>query len=525
MEFEQYLIANGFDPATLNAAQKTALQTAWRASQKPPTLPVATVIPDTPSAPQQPQDYQQKVAAIEAEANRQHAIREAGFKVLENHRGNPEKVGQIRELIDAACADTKTDIRAFELSLLKLDRYSGPMVFAPSQPVVTDSVVEAAICMTHKLPDVEQRFSEQTLDAASKRFRGGMTLNGLVSLAARQAGYRGDIGGNGNLLAMWQHANRHRQGGFEPMAAGTGLSTLDITGILSNTANKFLAAQFLYGEQSWRRISKIKTATDFKQMTTYRLTGTNKFIKVPPGGEIKHGTLSELSYTNQIDTYGILIGMDRRDFINDDLGAVTGRASEIGMGAIDSLNEVFWTEILSNPTGTDGYAFFSTDHSNYDDGATDSVLSLAGLENADTIFGIQTKPNGTPLGAQPRILLVPRALRNTAMNLMADAITASAQSTATLTVANTWKGMFEVVDSVYLQSSAITGYSSTAWYLFADPNNIPVMEVAFLYGKDMPTIEESELEFDRLGMSMRAYLDWGCNLQEYRGAVKLKGAA
>jgi hypothetical protein len=122
-------------------------------------------------------------------------------------------------------------------------------------------------------------------------------------------------------------------------------------------------------------------------------------------------------------------------------------------------------------------------------------------------------------------LLVPRSLYATAKNLMNGMVTASAQSTATVTLENVWKGMFDIVTSVYLQSSAITGYSATAWYLLADPQNVATIEVAFLDGIETPTVESSEFEFDRLGLSMRAFMDWGCNKQEPRGGVKLKGAA
>ncbi len=162
------------------------------------------------------------------------------------------------------------------------------------------------------------------------------------------------------------------------MRADAGPSTINVPGILSNVANKMLESAFNYAEASWRQISAVRSLRDFKQASMYRLDGSAKFVKVAPGGEIKHGKLSELTYTLQADSYGILIGLDRRDIINDDLGAFAGVAALLGRGAADSLNEVFWTEWLDDST------FFPTDKSlaNYDDGATDSVLTLAGLENA-----------------------------------------------------------------------------------------------------------------------------------------------
>ncbi len=60
------------------------------------------------------------------------------------------------------------------------------------------------------------------------------------------------------------------------------------------------------------------------------------------------------------------------------------------------------------------------------------------------------------------------------------------------------------------------------------PNKLterPVIEGAFLNGKDTPTVEMGEFEFDQLGFATRAYFDFGVNKQEYRAGVKLKGAA
>jgi len=520
MEFDSWVVAKGFDPTTLTDGQRQSLQAAWRAELNPPKpVPVVQSSVTTGDPGPSRDTFAEKLAAIEAENDRLTYIREASIKAMESHVGNVEKTRQIRELCESAVADQKIDKRSFDLALLRLDRFAGPTIFAPSQPAMNDRVLEAAICVTQRLANVEKKFDDQTLQAAHAKFKRGIGLQELLRVAAEQNnGYRGS---GRDVDALCKAAFRPRaDAGFYPRA-DVGPSSINVPGILGNTANKFLAAGFLYGEQAWRAMSRIRPANDFKQMSTYRLTGANKFEKIAPGGEIKHGSLSELTYTNQVETYGKMLGIDRRDIRNDDLNAFTGASDELGRGAIDSLNEVFWTEWLDDST------FFPTDKSllNYDDGATDSVLSLAGLENANALFALQTKPDGTPMGVMPKLLVVPFALWATAKNLMNGSITAAAQSTATVTVLNIWQGMFDVVPSVYLQSSAITGYSATAWYLLADPNNVAAIEVAFLDGIESPTVETSEFDFDRLGIAMRAYMDWGCNKQEYRAGVKLKGAA
>jgi hypothetical protein len=103
-------------------------------------------------------------------------------------------------------------------------------------------------------------------------------------------------------------------------------------------------------------------------------------------------------------------------------------------------------------------------------------------------------------------------------------ITAAAQSTPTVTTKNIWKGC-STSSARSTSSRPHHRLQATAWYLLADPNNVAAIEVAFLDGVETPIVETSEFDFDRLGIAMRAYMDWGCNKQEYRAGVKLKGAA
>ncbi|MCL4193722.1 MAG: hypothetical protein KJZ87_18435, partial [Thermoguttaceae bacterium] len=64
-----------------------------------------------------------------------------------------------------------------------------------------------------------------------------------------------------------------------------------------------------------------------------------------------------------------------------------------------------------------------------------------------------------------------------------------------------------------------------AWYLLAEPNDLPVIEIAFLNGQESPTIETADADFSVLGIQMRGYHDFGVALQDSRGGVKSKGEA
>ena len=69
--------------------------------------------------------------------------------------------------------------------------------------------------------------------------------------------------------------------------------------------------------------------------------------------------------------------------------------------------------------------------------------------------------------------------------------------------ANVWRGRFEVVSSPYMSNASLTGNSSSAWYLLADPNDIPVIEVAALFGRVEPTVDTAPAMFTAISRAPR----------------------
>jgi len=89
--------------------------------------------------------------------------------------------------------------------------------------------------------------------------------------------------------------------------------------------------------------------------------------------------VGEEQYANKADTYGLLLSVDRRDVINDDLGAITTVPRKLGRGSGLKINDVFWTIFLDNS------GFFKTANKNYLTG-TDTVLLIDGLTKAEVAF-------------------------------------------------------------------------------------------------------------------------------------------
>ena len=137
----------------------------------------------------------------------------------------------------------------------------------------------------------------------------------------------------------------------------------------------------------------------------------------------------------------------------------------------------------------------------------------------------QVDSDGKPIGIMPSIVLVPTALSAVGTQLYKSMELRDTTASTRYPVSNPHQGKFRVEVSRYLSNSHYTGYSSKAWYLLADANDLPVIEVAFLNGQESPTIETADADFSVLGVQMRGYHDFGVALQDPKGGIKSKGEA
>ena len=392
-----------------------------------------------------------------------------------------------------------------ELEVLRSDRPTAPAIHC-RDTTVTSLMLEAACMQAGKALDVEDMFDEPVLEAADRRFKGGINFQELLLEAAWANGYDGRSFRDHRAVLRFAFSNG--------IAAAS--STIDIGGLLSNVANKFLLDGFFSVERTWRNICAIRNVSDFKTVTSYRLIGKDQYEQVQPGGEIKQGTLGNETYSNKADTYGLVLSIDRRDIINDDLNAITTVPRKLGRGSGLKINDIFWTTFLNNA------AFFVAGNKNYQAGA-DTVLTIDGLTKADVLFNDQVDGEGKPIGIMPAIILVPTALNAIGTQLYKSLELRDTTANSKIPIGNPHVGRFRVEVSRYLANAQYTGNSSKAWYLLAEAVDLPVIEVAFLNGQESPTIETAEADFNQLGIKMRGYHDFGCALQDPRGGLKSKG--
>ena len=407
--------------------------------------------------------------------------------------------------IEAQAIRDGWDATRTELEVLRASRPKAPAIHTPDTSI-TGEVLEAACFQSAKLEGVEKVCSAQALEVAAKRFQSGLGLQELLIEAAIANGYTG---------RTFRDSRRVLEAAFG-RGIEAGMTIIDVGGILSNVANKFLLEGFFSVERVWRSICAVRNVSDFKTVTSYRLVGKDQYEQVAPGGELKQGTLGEETYTNKADTYGLMLSIDRRDIINDDLGAITTVPRKLGRGSGLKINDVFWTAFMNNA------AFFSAGNKNFVSGA-DTALGIDGLTKGEVAFMDLVDSDGKPTGVMPAILLVPTALSAMGTQLYKSVELRDTTANTKFPVANPHQGKFRIEVSRYLSNALYTGNSAKAWYLLADPSDLPVIEMAFLNGQEAPTVETSDADFNMLGIRMRGYHDFGVNLQDPRGGVKSKG--
>jgi hypothetical protein len=461
-----------------------------------------------------------KTIAELAKAERENNVRIEAINKLATAamRESPMYIDQITALAELAI-DNNTDTDSFELELVRACRTSGRLFTNSksenSQP--NEKVVECALSMMSGLSDIEKHYSPQVLDAVDRSgMRANFSLQQLLMQVAITNGYGARAGERitrGNVSTVLEYC-------FPPIQARMGgFSTVSLPGILGNVANKQILQGYLEEDQSWREIATVKNVSNFYTHTHYRMLDSLEYEPVGSGGEIKHGTLGQESYTSKARTYGKVITLTREQIINDDLSALDDVRERLGRGAAQKFVNLFWATFINNA------ALFPTDDSltNYLSGATSTLLvDGVGLQLGITKFRklASVDADGNKRVGQsnsPTILLVPPELQFVAEKLYTSGNLSTQQDD------NIHRNKYKPVVQNRLSDAAFTGHSDKEWYLFGA--QLKPMIVTFLNGQQTPTIESKEIEATRLGIALVGYHDFGCDHAEYLAGIKSKAAA
>ncbi len=395
------------------------------------------------------------------------------------------------ELIDSGASIEEARAKVLE-ELAQRSKPVGPSIHATIVEDERDKIRAAAV------DGIRLRAGwkiEKPAEGAEK-FR-GMTLERLAEYCLRKAGVQTD---GLTRIQLIQRAFSH--------------STSDFPNILMDAVNKALLDAYREVPTTFRKWTKVVSASDFKKRYVVKLGSFSELDIVPAGAEFKEKTISEEKEEYSIATYGAIFSITRQTIINDDLDAFSRIPMHLGRAARRTIEKTVYNILNTNPKMSDGNTLFSAAHKNV---GTPGAISNTTLKEIRKLMGQQKDPDGNLIYLRPGYLIVPPAIATDAMEWMNSTYFPGKSNNQP----NIWQKWAEVIETPYISADA--GGSDTAWYVIADPTLIDTVEVAFLDGQEEPTIE-TDKGFEIDGIKFKVRLDFGAAPVDWRGMFKNAGA-
>lgn len=283
----------------------------------------------------------------------------------------------------------------------------------------------------------------------------------------------------------------------------------DFPVLLENTMHKALQAAYAVAPDTWSRWCVTGTVSDFREHSRYRVGSIGNLDKLTEAGEFKNKKIPDgEKATISAGTKGNTINLTRQAIINDDLGAFLGLATAFGRAAKRTIEADAYAFLASNPKLDSNKTLFHADHGNILAAAVPSVTSV----DAMRVQLAQQKDVGgnDVLDLSPALWLGPTKYGSAAR--VTNKAEYDPDAEGKLQRPNAVQGLFrDIVDTARIKDDK--------WYLFADPNDCPAIEVAFLDGITEPFLDYEE-GFTVDGVRWKARLDFGIAALDYRGVQR-----
>jgi hypothetical protein len=285
------------------------------------------------------------------------------------------------------------------------------------------------------------------------------------------------------------------------------MSTSDFPNILANVANKAVMMGYQMGQNTWRAWAKSGMLPDFKASKRVRLSDAPEMVLNRAGEEVQHGIISDVGEEMTLKTYARKLIITREALINDDAGLFNRVFSMFGQRAANDIEAAVYAVLTGNPTMSDGGTLFNTTavttaggHANQ--ASSGAVVSATTVAAALVAMGKQVGEQGSALSLMGKYII--GGFEN---KVQTDLLVNSTTDTTATGNAdfNPFRNFIGIT----------TGHISTKkWFLVSDM--LDSVEVAFLDGKETPTLYQVENNSDILGRTFVGYIDYVAKALEWR---------
>jgi hypothetical protein len=451
---------------------------------KAPEAAPAAVAPPAPAAAPVAKVEEAKTSAISEAAAKRLLALEHRFTVetLLEGRTMPEAMKvSLRESLLARVGEEEPVMKA------EVDRFVALAAkMAESGPAGSGlGRVEATKDEVEKLVEGLDGFFMRTADGDSAEIRktyekrfGKKAGDGFGSFKEAYVAITGDRGITG-LLENAQGLSRFAR-------LSEAMTTASWPKILGDSIRRAMLADYgtiSYLDQ-WRAIvSDIGTISDFRTNRRLRLGGYSDLpVVAEQGTYLPVASPSDEEATYAISKKGGLESVTLEQIANDDVGAIRRIPMQLSRAAKRSLYKAVFAPILNNANVYDAVALAAGGHNNL----INAALSAAQVSVARQLLAKQTSFGGTDtLNLYPKTLIVPPELEELAWRLVNVAVANTANQNATEASFQRAMGLSQYVVLPYTGTSFVGGND---WWVVADPNDVPTIEVGFYQGRQEPEL-------------------------------------
>lgn len=331
-------------------------------------------------------------------------------------------------------------------------------------------------------------YPPQVVDAARK-----MRGFGLQELISHCAGHRGFWRGDDTVEAALGYPTNS-------------FSSARFPKVLEEIVNRNIIAQYKKVTPQWDRVAQAVSVQDYRETMFYRVFGSGPWDPIECGEALKHGQLdASESHRVKAKTWGQVLSVCHEHIVNGDLGPIVSFVEMMATQGRFAPEFALWELISTEATTASGTFDF------------DDPASLDALWVAWTTV-MEGDPNDTTdmagrkiaIGLEPGLIvynhrndLKMRRLLGGVPAVAAEGALGGNQDTFRLThLMNLFADRFTPVSSpLYSLTDAVS--------LMTAPNIAPAYKIAFLYGRQTPTLKRLQPANNMLGVDLQGTIDFG----------------
>jgi hypothetical protein len=251
-------------------------------------------------------------------------------------------------------------------------------------------------------------------------------------------------------------------------------SASDFPYVLGDSLHKELLQAAAAIASTWEKWCKIQpNIQDFKENKRIKISETDDLEEVPAGHDAKESSFDEAQASYIVKKFERIFGVPWELLINDDIGAIAQRPQAMGRAAALTLAKFAVALLVARAASS----------------AVTTALSETTLAAARLEFKTRTDPHtGNRVTLVPKYLIVPPDLETTGLKILnSQQLIATTITSGSPVLSGSYNAVNASETKLELCVEPLLT-DANDWYLAADPNITPGIEVGFFRGQRNPQV-------------------------------------